>query len=227
MATKTKPQETNGQTNRIANLDGGALGLVIPAPNVQVAKVKIRGTAPLIVHAWSEKARRMIEDKQQKKAKGPKEARDPKADFESALYVAEEGWYGVPACAFKAALVGAARQVDGLSMVMAKRTFFVLGDGKSKGGGHELTRIIHNNPPRMRTDMVRLESGVADVRYRPEFDPWSATLTVRFNAGLLSAEQLLNLIALAGSWEGICEWRPSAPNSATGSYGTFEVVSDE
>lgn len=222
MAAATKG--TNGVANRLPA--GEPVGLIIPKPDVQVAKVKIVGTAPLIVHAWSEKARKMIQDKQAKKAKGPKEARDPKADYEASFYVAEEGWYGVPACAFKAALVGAARQVDGMSMVMAKRSFFVLGDGPSKDGGHDLTRIRHPVPPRMRTDMVRLESGVADVRYRPEFPQWSAELTIRFNAGIMSAEQLLNLVALAGAWEGCCEWRPSAPNSATGSYGTWELASE-
>lgn len=37
--------------------------IIIPEPNIQMLTVTIDGTAPLIFHQWSEKAKRMIEDK--------------------------------------------------------------------------------------------------------------------------------------------------------------------
>ena len=55
---------------------------------IEVAELLIIGDSPLVVHRWSEKARKQIEDNQAKKAKsGKKEPRDPKADFNAARYV--------------------------------------------------------------------------------------------------------------------------------------------
>jgi hypothetical protein len=80
--------------------------------------------------------------------------------------------------------------------------------------------------PRMREDMVRLETGVADIRYRPGFPEWSAVLPITFNASLLSVKSLIHLVDGAGQG-GVGEWRPSAPKSASGSYGTFRVDTDK
>lgn len=195
--------------------------IVIPPPNIQVIKVPIVGTTPLVVHAWSVKARRMMLEKQMKKAAGPKEAKDPEADYQSSRYVADAGWDGVPAAGFKAAMVGACRAVDDLPMTVAKRMAFVLADGRSTAQNVDLVRI--HGEPRMREDMVRLESGVADIRFRAEYPDWSAVLTVEFNAGIISAEQVVNLLSLAGYSEGVCEWRPSAPKSSSGSCGRWQV----
>lgn len=205
---------------------GNKVAFVIPELNIKTAIVRLRGTAPLILHAWSQKALKMMQDNQSAKpgmkAKKQREARDPKADFEGAKYVSSDGWEGVPTVAFKGAMVGAARQVEGLSMVMARRSFFTVPDGTT-ADGYGLTRIVAQAPARMRTDTVRLDSGAADMRYRPEYFPWSVSLTVKWNAALFGEDQLLNLIAHAGAWEGIGEWRPSSPESDTGTYGTWEI----
>ena len=197
-----------------------SLGYVIPKPNIQRIRVAITGTTPLIVHAWSAKARNMMLRKQTGEPV-IKEKKDPQADYQGAFYTADEGWHGVPAAGFKAALVGACRAVDDLPMTLAKRMCFVLADGRSTAQNIDLVRI--HGEPRMREDMVRLESGVADIRFRPEFPEWSAELVIEFNAGIITAEQIVNLCDLAGYCEGVCEWRPSAPKSATGSYGRWTV----
>ena len=41
----------------------------IPAIEIRTATIKVVGDSPLIMHAWSDKAKQMILDKQMKKAK--------------------------------------------------------------------------------------------------------------------------------------------------------------
>lgn len=49
--------------------------------------VTIQGDTPLIVHTWSEKAKRMMLEAQQKKSKGKaKEIRNPVAEFIDSMY---------------------------------------------------------------------------------------------------------------------------------------------
>ena len=76
--------------------------------------------------------------------------------------------------------------------------------------------------PRMREDMVQVGgmSKVADIRYRGEFPEWRATLNIRYNAGAISPEQILNMLNIGGFSNGIGEWRPSRD----GSFGTFHVA---
>lgn len=215
---------TKAENGRAAAAATPTVGFVIPRVQLEVSDIPIVGTTSLITHPWSEKAVKQMLDSQMKRAKGPKEAKNPEQDYEASKYVADpDGWLGVPSCAFKAAMVGACRAVDGLPMTVAKRMLFVLPDGRTKDGT-ELTRI--EGEPRMRRDLVRLESGTADIRFRAEFVEWSAVIRVEYNAGLISAEMVLNLVELAGRSEGICEWRPSAPKSCTGSHGLFRVVRD-
>lgn len=219
MATKTT---SNGHVNRIAEaMDDQAPTIVIPQPKIRTVQVPIVGTTPLLMHKWSEKAIEMMRRKQGKKASQPKEAKDPEADFNGARYISSEGWDGVQAVAFKAAMVGACRQTDkAISMTLAQRLFFVVPDGMDDRD-NGLVRIV--GEPRMHEAMVRVGMGVADIRYRPIYMPWSATLTIRFNAGVISEDQLFNLVQLAGLCEGVGEWRPSAPKSATGTFGCWDL----
>lgn len=180
--------------------------------NIQTAIIKIEGVTPLICHNWSEKAKKMMLDKQMGAAKTKRPLKDPKEDYLSSLYLTADGKPGFPAAAFKAAIVGACRQVDGLPMTVTKVAIRVNGDILPLKGEH-----------RMREDMVRLETGVADLRYRAEFPEWSMELPITFNADVISPEILVNLVNIAGLG-GIGEWRPSSPKSASGSFGCFRVV---
>jgi len=67
--------------------------------------------------------------------------------------------------------------------------------------------------------MVRLNGKTADIRHRGEFKEWSADLEVQYNEDWISAEQIANLISLAGFSVGVGEWRPEK----NGQYGTFEI----
>lgn len=61
--------------------------------------------------------------------------------------------------------------------------------------------------------------GTADIRYRGEFPEWSTEITLRYNANVLSPEQVANLFNVAGFAVGVGEWRPQRD----GSFGMFHV----
>lgn len=184
-----------------------------------VFEVPIRGTAPLIANRWSEKAKQMMLAAQQTKARTKKDPKDPVANFEAARYRFEDGRDGFPATAFKAAIVHATRMFEGITQVLVKQTVIVIGDGPDQLVPLEFGDIT------MREDTCRNASGVADLRYRPQYWPWSTTLRIRTIAGQFDHESILSLVDAAGIG-GVGEWRPTAPKSATGTFGCFEVVSE-
>lgn len=183
----------------------------LPPLNIQTVTFKLVGDSPLIVHAWSEKAKKQMLDKQMKKATKAKEAKDPEADYKACFYYTESGDYGFPTIGVKAAMVSACRFL-GMKMTEARGAFHI--DG-------EMLRV--EGEPRMREDMVRVGMGTADIRYRPEFPEWSILAPIKFNAGVISAEQIANLLNTAGFGVGLGEWRPEK----NGSYGRFHVASSD
>lgn len=199
--------------------------LVIPEIRCEVIQIPVHGISPLIVHAWSDKAKRMMLDKQMKKARAVREPKNPEEDYHACRYISDEGWDGVPVGAFKAAMVGAARHVPDLHMTIAKRSIFVHQDGYSTQKGQRLVRI--DGEPSMLESMVRLETGVADIRHQAQYIEWSAVVTVEFLTSTFSAEMVVQLCEIAGWSEGICEHRPSAPKSCTGDNGRWEVLKQE
>ena len=58
----------------------------IPALTLKTINLKIIGDSPLISHAWSEKSKLMMLQKQTKKATAGKEIRRPSAEFADSLY---------------------------------------------------------------------------------------------------------------------------------------------
>lgn len=189
--------------------------ITLPPLNIHTAALTLIGDTPLICHAWSQKSKEAMLAKQMKKAVPKKEAKDPERDFRESLYPHPEGGFGFPAVAFKAAAVGACRFVSGIPMTIARGAFHVVGD---------LVKI--EGEPEMREDTVRNESGVADIRYRGEFKQWRAMIAVKFDADMLSIEQIANLFNRAGFSVGIGEWRPMSKESASGRFGMFHVASD-
>jgi hypothetical protein len=180
-------------------------------PDIRLITVPIEGLSPLICHAWSDKAIKMMLDKQTQRATGPKEAKDPDSDFRATLYPIDDEVYGYPAGAFKKAIVRAGTYSD-MKMTFLRGALYVVGD---------LVRI--DGKPRSRRDMVRVARGAADIRYRAEFPDWRASLDIQYNARAVSAEQIVNLVATAGFSVGIGDWRPEHD----GSYGRFRVVTAE
>lgn len=91
-------------------------------------KFWIVGDMPLICHAWSEKAKREMMQKQTKSTRGGREARDPHQDFANSLYEMEKDIYGFPVTAIKKAMKSAAHKDKGIPKEIVKSAVFFHAD---------------------------------------------------------------------------------------------------
>jgi hypothetical protein len=188
--------------------------------DTETLRVPIVGTAPLIVHKFSEKSKRQMLDAMQGR-KTPKQAKDPQAEYEAAFYRHDDGGYGAPVIAFKAATVSAARFYGKSVSMTALRQFVFMDAEFSKVDGQKLVRLT--GTPHMREDVTRVGMGGTDLRYRPEFSEWSTALDVTFVKSMLTRESVLSLIEAGGMGVGVGEWRPEK----RGDFGTFMIDSTQ
>jgi len=195
--------------------------LTIPRIRSEILTTLIIGTAPLITHKFSEKMRKKILDRHMGEADEGREPKDPVANYEAARYRLSDGSDGIPAGGIKACIVDGTGRDCGIPTTKAKGAFRVAADDPSSN----LCRILSPNPPRMREDVVRNDSGVVDIRHRPEYWPWCCVLKVQFLPQYASFKRVLQAIQMAGFRVGLCEWRPSSPKSKSGAYGTFRIAS--
>lgn len=177
--------------------------------------VPIVGTAPLIVHRFSEKAKRQMLDAMQGR-KSPKEPKDPEAEYQAAFYrLKGDSGYGFPAIAFKAATVSGARFYSGVTMTALKQFMFFSGDVGADG---QMLVTIEGEPV-MREDVVKIGRNGADLRYRPQFTEWQATLDIVFVKSVITQGSVLSLVDAGGMGVGVGEWRPEKD----GNFGTYRV----
>lgn len=178
----------------------------------------ITGETPLICHAWSEKARREMLDKQLKvvRAKG-KTPRDPEQDFVDSLYELPSGGYGFPVTGVKKSLRDAAHKDKGINKTDVGSAlwlnFAMISVRTALAGAIcDLPLIrIHAGEPQMREDMVRFGSGVtktSSLAYRGQFWPWAMKIVGRVNTSALPVATLSFLVSEAGRSVGLGEWRP-------------------
>lgn len=212
---------------------------VIEIRPIRMERVKLRivGDTPLIVHKWSEKAKReMLEAQSGKKTAKKKEAKDPVADFISSLYwltpepkdktekgfakaVREGARFGFPVTAIKKAGLSAAYRKGWIKnrLVMAG-DFFIQSDDDG------LIEIHSSEPPEIREDMVKVGMGTADIRYRAMFRDWWADLDITYDAdGAFGLDSIVNTLSAGGTICGIGEWRVEK----SGQNGMFHIESME
>ena len=193
------------------------------------AEITIVGESGLIVHAWSEKAKRQMLEAQQGKSVGKKKAhKNPVKDFIESMYwldgqpeipegateedcvkifddaIAKGARFGFPAVAIKKAATSAAyRQGWTKDKVTANGSFWLFGLD-----GSEFVEIETDEPPIMREDMVKISNGVADIRYRGEFRKWKCRCRISYlKNGAFSLENIISMINLGGFSCGLGEWR--------------------
>ena len=205
--------------------------------------IRIYGDTPLIMHAWSAKAKKEMLDAQQGKKKGKqKEPKNPVFDFVESIYWLDEKppitndmsvedsekafaefmqnnnpRFGFPATAFKQAAISSAYRMGwSKDKASIRGAFYVQGD---ENGMVE----IHSDMPTMREDMVRIGQGTADLRYRGEFRNWYADLNISFNVnGNYALNSIVNMVNAGGYICGVGEWRPERD----GTYGMFHVATE-
>jgi hypothetical protein len=199
---------------------------VVKAANIVRTTLRITGTAPLVQLKFSEKAKAMMMKNMatpaaEKKSKSVREARDYDADYVGAQHISVAGWNGMPCAAFRSAMIDACRTV-GLVMTKAKMAVFVVPDGFDAHDGTPLVKILNGSPERFES-LVRNDNGGADVRIRAMWREWEMDVTVEFDADMISAESVVNLLDRAGRQVGIGEGRPFSKNSVGQGWGTFTV----
>ena len=193
---------------------------------IKEVEITIEGLSPLIVHNFDEKSKRMILEAQQKKPK-EKEMRNPIEDGMRACYwltpmptefteeslekaLKEGARFGFPTKGIKAgAVAGAYRNKLTKDKVSINGAFFI---------PDEFGEIKYKSM-RIREDYVRLQTGVADVRYRPEFTGWSIKFKMQYNENAYSLEQILSFINYGGFSCGLGEMRAEKG----GNFGAYTV----
>lgn len=208
---------------------------------MNTVEVTLIGDTPLIMHAWSEKAKRMMLEAQQGKAKGKKkEVKNPVDDFIQSMYwlngmpdtkgkdeedceelfaqaIQNGARFGFPVTAFKQAAISAAYRMGWTKDKMSLRGVFFI---ESDFG--DMAEIV-SDTPEMREDMVKIGMGTADIRYRGEFKNWKTTFRIKYNVnGQYSLENILNILNAGGMVCGVGEWRPERD----GQFGMFHVKTD-
>lgn len=204
------------------------VSLVISPPSIGRAQFRIVGTQPYMQARFSKKAMDAMMEKHMAGSTSNKsrkrEARDPEADYRGAMHVSTEGWIGIPASSFRAAMISACRLV-GFKMTLAKLSIFVQADGYDEVDGQPLVRI-YGDPERV--DMpTRNATGVFDIRVRPLWREWYADVTVDYDADQFTVQDVFNLMARVGMQVGIGEGRPDSRQSAGLGYGLFRIESNK
>lgn len=199
--------------------------IIISPPNFKIATFKLIGTAPYMQARFSAKAMQAMKEKMEAgstAAKGKKRsARDFEDDFKQAQHIAEEGWNGIPASAFRNACIDVCRMV-GFKMTHAKMSIFIVAEGRDKVDGTPLIKIHGAKPER--TEMpVRNATGVMDIRARPMWREWSAIITVKYDEDQFKLADVTNLLARAGIQVGVGEGRPFSRESNGIDYGTWKI----
>ncbi len=210
MSTKTKPAVES---------------ITIKPPNFQTGIFRIVGTSPYVQNAFSEKAKGLMRAAQVEgstnKGKKAKVAKDFIEAYEGAKHYSSEGWVGIPASAFRKAMISACKTV-GFVMTLARLSVFVEADGFDRDDGTPLIRFTKGEP-RYVEHMVRVGMNQADIRARPMWDEgWEAEIRITFDADQFTISDVSNLLMRVGMQVGIGEGRPDTPKGGMG-WGTFRV----
>ncbi len=204
--------------------------LTIQPPNLKTAVFRIRGTAPYVQNKFSAKIKEQMRKDQEAGSTARKgKKREPKNFnqlYEDAIHRSTEGWYGIPAPAFRNALISACRLV-GFHMTKAKLAVFAEADGFEETDRTPLVKIVKGEPEYHEMH-VRVSNDQPDIRPRPMWQPgWEADVRLTFDADLFTLQDIANLLMRAGLQVGVGEGRPDSKSSTGMGWGTFEIVSQE
>lgn len=227
-AVATIERQTNGK--HAQNGDSKVVRVLSTEVDIRRAEFTIVGTSSLIMNRWTPKAIEMMEAKQQGLAASSKrEKRNPDKEVRERCYVSQgkpmedSAEYGIPALWVKCAIINAAKRTKKQIPSTDAMAAIYIPPAKNcidKADGTPLIPLESPSKPRMVRDMVRNQSGVADMRYRPYFDEWSVTFVVEFNCNILTEEQIANLLQIAGWAVGLGEWR----REKSGDHGMFKLA---
>lgn len=200
-------------------------GTVIPVPaefGVVESKfvAEIEGLTPILMHRPSA----MAAASDELKRSGASEIPTPTEEAEAGVYRDDDGLY-LPAVAVREAMVGAGTQFKNpaykkgtLATPLAaalippeEEGFTLMRDGEPITDYEvDIRRAVLKNGGR----------AVAVMRARPRVaTPWRTTVVMGFDSGVVAPENLVQVLAHAGSKVGVLDYRPAK----RGPFGRFEV----
>jgi hypothetical protein len=206
--------------------------LKLPDFKTQAFRIWLIGDTPLITHAWSEKAKRSMLDKQKKEITEGRDIRDPERDFEDSLYQVGDGLYGFPATAVKKAMLQVAHKDRGVARETMKGALFLRAPMMQTRPALAGARCdmplfrIWGSKPEMREDMVRVGVGLsktATLAYRGQFTRWAIRVTGFVNVSICPFPWVPFTMKHSGLSVGIGDWR----NEKSGVFGAYHVATVE
>ena len=197
----------------------------IPPPAFTQTIFPIRFTAPYVSNPMTDEAKNQMRNTQlagQTAKKGKKrEAKNFDSLYQQSRHLSEDGWDGIPAEAFRSAMVSAC-SIVGFKMTHAKQAIQVLGDGRdSEGSG--LIKILKSKPQKLES-YIPNSNGSMDIRVRAKYIDVEAGLKVRWDSDMFTTSDIANLIERAGLQVGVGAGRPLSKKSGGCGWGTFELV---
>ena len=203
---------------------------VVLVKQVELAKAPVHliGTSPVMVHRFTEKAKRAMYEKQTNAVTGPKEPRNPWEDIIQGTYwlsnrpteyteeafnnaITQGARFGFPATGVKAsACSGAYRNKLSKDKVSLYGMFHIAGD--------EYIEIL--GKPQTREDTVTVGMGTTDLRYRVWFPEWEMRFDIIYNRAITTLEHILSYFEAGGFAVGIGEYRIEKG----GIFGAYRVA---
>ena len=162
--------------------------------------VKIKGTAPLLLHKFA------TEEKTSSRAK---KVYVPEEEAEKACYRNEQGQVFIPSTHFKGAMIKSA--VD--FKFQGKKTYK---EYIKSGIFIEENEIILTPQEYTISNMPVVIARSRIMRSRPEFKKWECEFTMEIADEALDFRIVKEILEMAGKYKGVGDFRPE--------YGRFEVV---
>jgi hypothetical protein len=185
---------------------------------LQTLTFQIQGVAPLLLHNGQTtdplnhftKALKKITAKRSKTDADYEELM--KLEWQAGLYI-HEGKVVIPGDVLQAMLESAAKRIKkgpaAKSGVSCIGMFPLEYDDTA-----DLQALFEKSDYRL---MCKAKIGKNSImRTRPKFNNWRITFTVDFDDTIFSANELQDILVIAGREVGLCDWRPR--------YGRFKVV---
>lgn len=229
MATNNKTERDSKLSESVETTKREAtVPIAVKAPNLQTVAVNIVGESPYVQHKFSQKAKEQIMATQAAgstaKSKKQREPKDFDKVCEAATHYSRDGWIGIPAPAFRNAMISACRTI-GFKMTLAKLAVFIKADGYDRDDGMPLVRIFGTS---RRHDMAaRNDNGSVDIRSRPMWERWGARVQVRYDGDIFTPADIVNLMLRVGAQVGIGEGRNDSKDSAGLGWGEFRLANED
>ena len=186
--------------------------IVVEPIDVRMFNVDVVGmdSSPLLMNKQSDAVRENLKAYTEGKVRGKKIRLSLEDEVAGKIHYTEDGDVGFPAKGFEKGMIEVAPYLN-----LYKKTI--------RGAVKVMGNIV---PIKYKKQIVNKVMGRTAGRnrtpkeiWRPEFTDWSCKLTIRYNAAIISAEQIVNLLNWAGFHQGLGDWRPEC----SGSYGQYKV----